>query len=860
MGATKEYVEDLLEQQRKARLEAANREQHDPDEAARMFGVQAVTNLPLDVVKADLPNLEKKVKAQEFNYDDYTDRINGAPAFNRFVAENPYHLSVLERDHKNLSSLERAYRQMSLSNRSGWAMTEIAEIRNRQLDNFENPDNEKDKKRLADLNQLLEGGQFGADNLISKVLVGTAQQSALLAWMTMEAADEMLIGTTVGAARGAFVAGTSTAGVGTLVGAGVGAVTGLGYGARAGFAEASFRLERGLAYDEYMGMGLNEEEARWASSAVGGVNAALEMIGLGAMTKRIPGIDKILHDRVGGVINSVLTKPTMRQAVGRATLMYGEGIATELLTEVAQEATLMAAGELLKANERGRGNNDPGMDSMESGEFWGRVGDIAAHTMYGVALIGGIGPTANLIRDSGRARSADKYGVALDTVGERAEASETRKNAGTVYEQFVDRLAGKDKKIIIEARRFIDYFQEQGMDAEQVAQSVGISVKELGDAEVAGMDIEIPAGQYLAKIAPSPHHKGLAADIKENSGAMSINEAQIYRKKVKLTLEEIRDLAAKEDPAQAKIDADLVEKLKARLVETGASPEAAEHQAMLMVGIPNLARRAGKDPEQFWHERFGGVVTRTNAQMRADRDDVDLAVDPYLDKVRAGDFPNQRDIFGPSLTDMLKQRGGLAMDAELDAQDIRLQIRGLIKDAGDTMDGAAEIAHEQGYIAARDPELLLEAIIRESEGEPVFGTQFNVKEDQRDLLASLEDLERVLEENGIDIQDMSNKEVRDALKALKTYHQDDTKINLDEVQDLADFVFLAAEHDPQMLARAAAMLPVIAPIQEFGDVQFVDDVTIDGKPTTHSRAANVEFERAKKRKNVLDKLKDCLGG
>ena len=100
MGATQEYVEDLLEKQRKQRLEYANVQQYDYDKSARIFGVTAVTKLPQEVVAADLEGLEKKLAASEFDYDQYTDQINGAPVFNRFVSENLYHLSVMQCGHK----------------------------------------------------------------------------------------------------------------------------------------------------------------------------------------------------------------------------------------------------------------------------------------------------------------------------------------------------------------------------------------------------------------------------------------------------------------------------------------------------------------------------------------------------------------------------------------------------------------------------------------------------------------------------------------------------------------------------------------------------------------------------------------
>jgi len=870
MGATQQYVEDQLERQRKARLEAANAQQYDYEESARIFGVSAVTKLPSEVVAADLEGLEKRLAASEFDYDQYTDRINGAPAFNRFVAENPYHLSVLQRDHKELSRLERSYRQMSLSWQSGWAMTEIAEIRDRQLTNFENPDNEKDKAKLDQLHQLLEGGMFGADTWYAKVLAGTAQQVPIMSWLTGEALDEIAIGAGIGAARGAFVAGTSTAGVGTLAGAGIGAVTGAGYGARAGFAEAAFRLERGLAYDEYIGMGLDEEQARWASAAVGGVNAALESLGFGALTKRIPGVNKILNDRTGAVINSVLNKPTMRQAVARATLKYGEGVATELVTEVAQEATLIVGREYLKRQAREAGDTSPEMEAIAgeggladiftSGEFWDQAGDIAAHTLYGVAIIGGVGPGSSFIRDSANIRQAEGRLAAFEAMGDSAEKSETRKNAPTKYAEFVEKLTGKDGKILVEARRFIDYFQEQGMDPDEVAESVG--VRNLSDAEANGLDIEIPAGQYLAKIAPTEHHRGLERDLKNAPDQMSANEAQTVKENMVKEVKELQALQAKEDPEQARQDAELHKTLKERLIEGGTSPEAAEFQAMILVGIPNLARRAGKDDvEAFQQERFGGVVFTTNKQMRVDKEDVDLFVDPYLDKIRAGDFPSQRSIFGPGLIEEIKRAGGLAPDSELSARDMAKSFRGLIREGGRTLDDIAEVLHEGGYIAKRDPWLVLEALERAESGEEIFGDQFTINEEKRELLTALEQLSNMLDESGIEITDMTNAEVRAAIDEIVTHYQTDETLESSEIDELTELALSSAKHDPQMMARVQSLLPEFRATQDFGDVRFIEEgLDEEGRPVRVTKDANREFEKASKRKNVLKALKDCLSG
>jgi len=857
MSSSQAYVEDLLERQRKARLEAANQQQHDPEEAARIFGVQAVTNLPASVVAADLPNLEKKLKTNEFNYDQYTDLINGAPAFNRFVADNPFHLSVLERDWRELSGLERAYRQTSLNWQKGWAITEIAEIRTRQLANFEDPDNEKDKAKLDQLHQLLGGGYFGADGAM-KFIAGGAEQSAIMLWLLGESLDEVAIGAGVGAARGAFL-GAGAGGVGALPGAWTGAVVGAGFGARGGFAEAAYRLERGLAYDEYIGMGLDEEQARWASAGVGAANAALEMIGFGALTKRIPGVNKILNDRIGGMINSVLNKPTMRQAIARTTLKYGEGVATEIVTEILQEATLIVGREYLKGQAVKAGDIRP--ETMAPVDFWPQVGEIAVHTLYGVGLIGGIGPGASFVSDLSKIRTADRRLAAYQAMGDNAEKSKTRKDAPTMYEAFVQKLVSKDDKVRVDGRTFFEYFQEQGMDPDEVAKSIGVN--DLGEKVTNGHDIEIPADQYLAKVAPTPHHRALERDLKKESGDLSANEAQTVRANMVKEINELQEMQAKEDPEAARVDAELHAKLKERLIEGGTSPEAAEFQAMVLVGIPNLARRAGAtDIEAFQEERFGGVIFTTNAQMRADKEDVDLFVDPYIDLIRAGDFPSQRSIFGADLIERIKASGGLAPDPELTARDMTKQFRGLIREGGRALDDIAEILHEEGYITHRDPELVVEALERVIEGEDIFGTAVTVNEKARELRSRLEELANILDQHGIDITDMTNAEVRAAIGAIETYFQPDKPIDTTKLDMLTKIALESPTHDPRALSVAVALLPPISPEQDFGDIKITEDYTLAGtkQQVAATRTLNKEFEIAKERKNTLQKLKDCLGG
>ena len=147
-------------------------------------------------------------------------------------------------------------------------------------------------------------------------------------------------------------------------------------------------------------------------------------------------------------------------------------------------------------------------------------------------------------------------------------------------------------------------------------------------------------------------------------------------------------------------------------------------------------------------------------------------------------------------------------------------------------------------------------------GEEVFGTSYTINEEKRELLGTLEQLERDLDEAGIDIDEMTNAEVRKALNEIETYYQTDEFKGTSKLNNLVREVMASAEHDPQMMARAMQMLPEFKVTQDFGDVSIVveEGVDTEGRPVKVTRKANRAFELAQKRKNMLKALKDCLGG
>jgi hypothetical protein len=291
-----------------------------------------------------------------------------------------------------------------------------------------------------------------------------------------------------------------------------------------------------------------------------------------------------------------------------------------------------------------------------------------------------------------------------------------------------------------------------------------------------------------------------------------------------------------------------------QLLALNYSTDAAGYSAEVLHGIANLARRMDMEPMDLFKEVFGGVVGPEPAILSDPN--ADVLIDPLIEQLKSGDVPEQRDIFGPSLFDFLKQRGGLATDSELEARDIKLSAPGLIREAGNTLDGAAEAAHEAGFIAQRDPWLLLDAIDQEAAGDLVHGF-FETNTIAQDRANMLDTLMHEIESLNIDL-DLSTAEIRRRLKAGTTFAQMD-KQSLDELTLLA---FTSSEHDPKMQALLEESIPRISDKQDFGGVEFVDPIieAKTGKQGKMTRQAQQVFDDEVKHRKRLKKLLDCLDG
>ncbi len=847
-----------IDAEEELRLDISNNVDRDPEIAARVLNVAGSTGLPMELIESNLDELEKKHLREDFDAERWIDET---PGFASFAAENPYHLAVLKRDQKNLGWWERTSRARELGWQSGWAKVEMGRIYDRHVAGNVLPE---DEERLTELTEMMQPHDFGASGFWGKLIVRGAKE-APTTFYAVGHGFEMGALTAIAAGGTALALGQ----LGPQVALPEEAITvpaatlaGLKYGFTAGTVEAAFRLERGFAYGEYIEMGLDTETALLASNAAGGVNAALEAFSIRTGVKYIPGVSKMTGSVVAGKVFKDLT---FKRAARNYVLRYGEVLGVEVVTEVLQESVTMGLGEWQKSAQGI-------MDQEGEQDYIERVTSIAVQTLWGAGLMSAIGPSGSFMTDSLKVRQARKNKLMFQALDEAASGSTTKADTPEQFKAFTERVIekGGGEFVHIDREQFREYFQEIGMDPDEMAQQLGIANMD----EAGGVDLEIPMANYAEYIAGSKHHAGLLPDLKFHADDMSMREAEQWQKEAPELMKALQEGEVPDSAEYAAVP-EIYEYVTGALLARGFSAEAAEKQATFNEFVfSTMAERnpqAGMDAWQLFQSRIERIEGEGPAITQPEN--VDATIDPYIDRLRMNDIPTQGEIFGESLLDFIVSSGGLVPDPELEARDFLKETQalgkiGAVNIEGATLDGLAESAYEANFIPARDPNLLLEAIERELAGEAVF-TGRTTDIGLQETAATLDELQRFITEAGIDLETMTNEEVR---KALGAGQQTLAQLDATELKELMETIEAmvsaeelvggAANEIGTLLAEASAMLPEVAAQQDFQKVSFVDRVRVKGldKGVEIEQPAQKIFNRAVKRRGVIQKLLDCVSG
>jgi len=813
-----EHRRQQREAQATLRMEIANQLQHDPAEARRILAVSSVTGLEPELVAADLPNLERQLKEKSFDIEHWRAT---SPAWFRFTSKNQYHLAVLQEDQEGMGWLEKSFRQLGMAYDNTVAQVQYGRLQARRRRGKEYWQ-EDDAERLKELDKLMVAHDFGAEGF-ARFLVKNVKMAGPTVASLWRGAEWGLAGATSSAIAVAYAGQT-----GPLIGVPeeiatvpAAALTGGLIAGRAGMASSAYELESGFAYGEYIDMGMDHETAARAANMVGVANMALESFSLGVLTKYVPG----LRRKAGKTLVAELFKqPSIRKITATAGLRFGEVLGTEVVTEALQESITAVIGEIARPEGVG--------ERLTLQNFTDRITSVMLETMQGAFLMSSIGPVGSYYTDMRNAYDAKQMAHVYRALGEDIEESNTRKTVPEKFREFVDELTkdGPLKHLIIDRDRFIEYWQEQGQDPEAVAKELGLE-KGLEASGPAGTDIELPIGPYAEKVAATEHHAGLMPDLKAKYTQMSARESKIWY----ANADKIQRAIFDGEPPDTHVPVgEIYETVLNQLVESGIEHTAAESKAALTEYIfSTLAKRTLKDPLEFFKKYWGGVQKDRPEIMG--KIDIDVYVDPLLDMLRVGEVPNQRDIYGESLVDFLFKAGGLLQDAELDARDVAKEFPQLMRRGKLSLEAAAEIAFEAGFIPEYDTDQLLGAIDQLIAGEQVFGR--GADPEALALSKRLEDLGDMIDQAGLDLATMTNAEIRAALQGELVLEQ------------------------MEIIEVPGAMPDNILAEQDFGDLKITVDQRIAGRRDQFvgvSQPAQTAFDNAVARLKSMQDLLECV--
>jgi hypothetical protein len=807
------------------RLDAGDQLSIDADKAMRSLAVGQHTGMALDLIYDNLEELEEQYKRDDFSPEEWK---RESPGFAKYAALHPFHLSVLQMDAENLTKWERNARAISLSLDSTWAMVEANKIgARRALDDFR----EGDLERLAEYEKLMQPHEYGAESGWAKVLVWGAKQWGPQWYTLSNAADEMALGMAAGALTGGLLAAPAappTMGVSEIIGIGGGIATGGFVGWRVGLARGGYDMISGESYNRYIRAGFTHENAKVAARAAGVIGAIAEPFGINQMLKYLPGGrqltqmgTRVLVEKITG---DVLRKRTVRAATGKLFLRYGEVMGSEIMVEMFQDSAMTVGQNILAQVE-----DKP--DAYITREMWiDQMGETIVETAKALILMAGAGPVSSYAGDFVKARRANNLRIAYKALGEAAKDSKLRKSVPSKYREFVENASGSIKTIFLNIERFETYFQEIGLDPDKVATDLGINLEE---ARTHGTDLEIPVGIFAEKIAASEHFDPLSMDLKTDIQQMSGREAETY---LANATELERAWALGEPPATHQPVQEIIDRVRNDLMaNVGYDFSAASKLAMLEeMRFSVAAEYAGLDTLEFFNERWGGVQREIDTTGEAIN--VDLRIDPLLDLLRAEKGPKQLDIYGMSMVEWLIKKGGLQdQGGELSAMDAQIEFKNLIQDAGMTLDEAAELAVQAGYIAERDPNIVIEAIRNEIAGKPAYG--FGADPAAASLARDLDELSEILTQNELDVRLKTNEEIRKALAGSETLYQD------------------------EIIETPGAMPDNILEAQDFRGINIIEPVQISGYPgdiVGLSQPAQPLFEGAVKRLRSMQELFECV--
>jgi hypothetical protein len=389
------------------------------------------------------------------------------------------------------------------------------------------------------------------------------------------------------------------AAIGGSVGGAPGAVAGAGVGAATGIVLTTAQTEAGLLYDELEQAGVDPQTALNASIIGGTINGAIELFGATIAARPFkPLIRRLIKDRV-----EALAMPTMRSAAKGFAKGYATQVGTETLEETVQEITAMTASEIAKA-----------ADGIDSELTWTdaltRITDAAIGGFQGSLLLGSIGPGANAIVDTRRARQTEAQQKWLDGLQERVAESKVRERNPSAFQEFVEKqVEGKPvATIYVDAEEAKGVLAQLNLTASQVDAIVPGFAEQVRAESERGGDVTIPTALFSARLANTDLGNALRPHMRLSPEALSVTQLEAVRaerERMSAAGQDVIDeRMAAEDTAFVESAQRVEDTMYSELTAAGQPATEAKINAEFVRNMmASLADRVGVTPEQMF-ERY----------------------------------------------------------------------------------------------------------------------------------------------------------------------------------------------------------------------------------------------------------------
>ena len=784
-----------------------------PERRSQAIRLARDNGVPVDMAERNLDRLSDEDKA-------WMDNVSAQPPeVTRAALEDPELGPAIKDDVESFNFTERMLLDTIQRFRKGLGVARMGEIGTAMMNGTATTQQLSDLETIrAELESPYMQTDYGFENPVLDVGMfisgAVAENVPIMGHMLWEAKEEAVTGAIAGTLMGA-AASAPTAGAGAVVTAPGGAAIGLGVGLKVGMSKAAFELEAGNAYLEYIAMkdkngnAMDPNVAKGAAITVGLANAALELVAFERLARTVPGMDKVMGKFSREGMRKLMGNSTARSALARFGGNVASVSAVEGITEMAQETLTILGGVAAGELEPGEYDHISIVDALK------QVGHAG---LQGAAGGGGISvPTAGAtaLLEFRREQAANANLEKLVKLGEMAKDSAVAERLPEDFRNHLLRVRdvhGDGTQTLVPLATLQAFFQQAEMSEADVQARMPELWTAMEEAELTGVEVNIPFEELGAELARMDTFDALAPDIRITAEGITARESEQLATDREAVYEEFAELAGREEAHEGSANR-VTDDVRTMLEEAGVAPSVAEQQSILHGEFwKRVGERFGRDPFEMYTAYAGLSVGRIKAQVLEgqgfDRSDA------IIGRLREGRYPTQQEMFGASLTEWLRANGGLLDEGgELAARDATSLMRN--GQHAMTFEEAHQRLIEAGYMSEeswtdKSQGDLLELIDQDLHNGGVYRLGGGDTRMQ-DTAQEMGELEELLDRMGVDFQTMTNEEVRAAIREASYFqglgkHLDEGDYEALDAESTAAVDKAIAESEEPARVKAALLL------------------------------------------------------